>query len=82
MGYSTGGLFNITDKKQIGESYYFYVKKSDVNLVEIKCTKKTYENLIINKDVLYTMEYRWLNYKDDEGVLKSIDTKDFIDNRR
>ncbi len=82
MGYSTIGLINITDKKEIGDSYYFYVKKSGNNFVEIECTKKTYENLIVDKDVAYTMRYRWITYNDDKGVLENIDIKDFIDNRR
>ncbi len=84
VGYSTSGLFNITNKQVIEDSNYFYIKSSDdSHIVEIECTKEIYDELIIDENVAYTFTYRCLTYDDDKGVLEgSIDTKDIIDNRR
>ncbi len=78
---NTGGCINIKDKKIIGDLYYFYVEKPDKTFLEIECTKEIYGELVVDKDVLYLMQYRWLIYS-NRGKLKNIDTKDFLDNRR
>lgn len=85
MGYSLGGNFFITDKKQVGDSYYLYIVRHKNNLkntVEIECSKDTYDNLIVNEQVAYGFSYRCLTYSENKGVLeRDINTKDFIDNR-
>lgn len=84
MGYTSSGLFSITDKKEIGDSYYLYIKRSNGGrYVQIQCAKEIYDELIVDEKVGYVFSYRWLTYKNDIGVLvRSIDTTDFIDNRR
>jgi hypothetical protein len=83
MGYSTSGLFNIVNKQEIGDSYYFEIKSSDQShMVEIECTKDVYEELIIDEGVAYSFTYRWLTYDNDKGVLEGkIDTTDITDIR-
>lgn len=84
MGYTVCGTFNIASKQTANSKYYFYVKSTaDNHLVELECTKDIYENLIVNRDVLYSFSYRYLTYNSYKGVLEgSIDTTDMIDNRR
>jgi len=83
MGYSTSGLFNILNKQEIGDSYYFDIKSSDQShTVTIECTEDVYEELIIDEGIAYSFTYRWLTYDNDKGVLEgNIDTTDITDNR-
>ena len=42
---------------------------------------ETYEAIVVDEDVLYTMSYRTLNNIEGKSVLGYIKTEDFIDNR-
>lgn len=82
MGYNTVTSTSIVNKDISQGKHYFYIKKSTY-LVKIECTKDIYDQLIVDKDVSYTVSYRWLTYKKTHGVLdETIDTKDIIDNRQ
>lgn len=81
-GYSTGGVMNIVNKKCIDGVYSFYIEGLGTeSLMEIECNQETYEKLITNEKVSYHIKFRWLSYKADKGVLGSIDTGQYIDNR-
>lgn len=82
FGYNNSGLYCITNKEIVSESYYFYIESPKNNYVRIKCTKDIFDKLIIDKNVLYTFSYRGLAYNTNKGVLNgSIDISDIIDNR-
>lgn len=87
-GSTMGILTNIVDKQIKGNESYFYVTRYNKRIdkevkVKIKCTKEEYQKLIIDKNVLYSFEYRYLNYLPYKGVLDGrIDMKHVIDNRR
>lgn len=80
-GFYTGGLISINSKDIDEERYYFEVLHGDNEVVRLECEEDTYMQLLVDEDVAYHMEYRWLIY-DDKGVIYNIDIVDFIDNRK
>lgn len=81
MGSNTTGLNDVLAKRTNEGSFYFYVKSPSEKVIELKCTKETYEAIIVDEDVLYTMSYRSLNNLERKSVLGYIKTDEFIDNR-
>lgn len=83
-GYYVGGLTNIESKETDDSSnYYLLIKQVNTNnLVKIKCDKDTYSKIQVDKNIIYTIEYRIDLLDSKSGYLESIDLNDYIDNRK
>ncbi len=60
--------------------YNLIIRSLNNSDIKLKCEVNIYENVIIDEDVSYMMEYRWLT-SNNQGVLRSINLDDYIDNR-
>jgi len=83
-GYYVSGLTNIESKETDDSSnYYLLIKQVNTNnLVKIKCDKDTYSKIQVDKNIIYTIEYRIDLLDSKSGYLESIDLNDYIDNRK
>lgn len=83
-GYHVGGFINIESKETDDSSNYYLLIKwfNTNNLVKIKCDKDTYSKIQIDKNIIYTIEYRIDLLNSKSGYLESIDLNDYIDNRK
>lgn len=78
--YTISGFGPIVSKNIKGKSYYFYIARDNTNIIFLS-DQKTYEALIVDEKILYNFEYR-LNFFDQrKGIVKSLDLKNYIDNR-
>ena len=81
--FEVGGFGAIRYKETIKDKYYFYLDNSGPNaLIRFECKKKTYDQLIVDKMVIYTWEYRLDFFNQKQGIMKNIDLKNYIDNRK
>lgn len=83
-GYHVGGFINIESKETDDSSNYYLLIKwfNTNNLVKIKCDKDTYSKIQVDKNIIYTIEYRIDRLDSKSGYLESIDLNDYIDNRK
>lgn len=84
-GLNTGGLFAIAEKDESNGTYYFYVEeeyRGKVYSHQLECDKVTYNRVIIDEDVSYSIQFIWNSLTPNTGYLLSIDLDDFCDNRK
>ena len=81
--FEVGGFGPISYKETIKDSYYFYIGKSELyKQVRFECDKKTYDAIIVDDMIIYTFEYRLDFFNQKHGIMKTIDLKNYIDNRK
>lgn len=82
FGIETTSVTNILDTSTGDENTYFVVKNntSDVN-VKIECDEFVAKSLLVDDNILYEMEYRYLKNDRDRAIMGSIDICNPIDNR-
>ena len=70
--------------KEIEEKGQCFIinNKNYQGTVKIECDEETYDTLISDENVLYTMTYRTISINTRWGILRSIDTQGIVDNRR
>lgn len=72
-------LSNIIKVSSNKENSYLIVNNSKV---KVRCDEAISNNVVIDENVLYELEYRYLNDDEENGTLGSIDICNPIDNRK
>jgi hypothetical protein len=83
-GSQNTAVTNIESKEiDTASQYYLVIKEVGTdNIIKIKCDNNTYNNVIINENILYTIEYRLNLFDLKSGNLYKIDLDNYIDNRK
>nr|WP_312580005.1 hypothetical protein [Sedimentibacter sp.] len=77
----SSSVTNIESKEQEGKSYSISVYNSNLKkTIEVMCDKKVYDSVIVDKQVLYAIEYRTIVYLNYYSRILSI-SDDYADNR-
>lgn len=80
-GLQTGGYFSVTDKYHQKNSYFISIENNE-ELIKIPVNKQTFEDLIVDKNIKYYIEYRTSKLS-SKGILENlIDTNKYIDNQK
>ena len=82
-GEKITSVTNIVSKETGNDNEYFlYIEDIFSNdIKKIKCDKNKYSKVILDENVLYTMEYRMHLFDSKSGFLVQLDLEDYIDNR-
>lgn len=80
FGYTFGGSIPIIEKIKNDQEYNLIIRMPNRGDIKLECDMNVYNKVIVDENVAYTMEYRWL-VNSDYGVLQSIDVDDYLDNR-
>lgn len=74
-------LISISSKEIISDEYCIVINNVNNNeAITIKCDEKTYNDIIVDENILYTIEYRLDLFDKTTGSLYSIDIDDYIEN--
>lgn len=73
---------NVESIESENDEYFLIIKDlQSEKLIKIKCDENTYSSVIVDRNVLYTFEYRIKLFNEINGVLEQVDTNEIIDNR-
>ena len=83
----SSGLTSVISKEIKDDKQFIYIRRNDMEngseiTVEIECDEETYDNIIVDKKVLYNVNYSYSASEPKKGsLIEKIDTTDYIDNR-
>jgi len=81
FGMHVTAVSNVVDVSKDENNPYFVVKNHSHNvLVKIQCDKDVRNKIIVDEQVLYEMDYRYIKGRELEAVLGKIDLKASVDN--
>ena len=83
FGMHVTAVSNIIDVSSEDSSPYIVVKNHAQNiLVKIQCDKEVREKIVVDEQVLYEMDYRYIKGRELEAVLGNITLQEPVDNTR
>jgi hypothetical protein len=83
--YTTEGIMFVESVKEADDGHIYIYVKPNGTTVCLSCKKDLITDagsIICDKDVLYDICFESSSFHPEKGKLISIDTKEFIDNRR